>query len=417
MLSTEISNCPICMDELVRLIDNAAGAMYISDAQPPFRFRLIGGRIRTVCGKEPEDFTSGRVLRNDLIVERDRQRVIRTLEEAYENRIGYRLEYTIDTDLGERVLLDRAEPYINDNSDIVAWYGVISDITDRKNAERELGRTQMLQSLGKLTAGIAHEINTPIQFIGDNNCFLRDSLDSLLDLYVKYRRLKDCVKSGNHPDLLADEISKIEDKCDIKFLLSEIPKALDQTAEGISRISSMVQAMRAFSHLDERRTAPADINRAIQNCATISRNETKYIAELKLELDENLPRVVCSIDEISRVLLNLITNAAQSIAEDPHREQNSKGLITVTTKLLDEDRVEIRVCDTGPGIPEEIRHRVFEPFFTTKTASKGTGQGLSISRSIITEKHGGQLCFDTEIGKGTSFRVILPVNGGGNAGR
>jgi two-component system, NtrC family, sensor kinase len=275
--------------------------------------------------------------------------------------------------------------------------------------EEQLRIAQKLEAVGQLAAGIAHEINTPMQYVGDSVHFLRDGFGSLIETIGVYqdgcRRLAEL--PGNED--FAGRVAEAEEAAAIDYLQDRIPRAFERTLEGIDRVSSIVRAMKEFAHPDRREKSPADINRGILNSLTVARNEYKYVAEAETELDE-LPPVFCHIGEINQVFLNLIVNAAHAIA-DVVQGTDRKGLIRVRTRN-EGDWVAIRIEDTGCGIPKEVQGRVFDPFFTTKEVGKGSGQGLAIARSIVVDKHGGRLTLESEVGKGTSFIIRLPVTEG-----
>ncbi len=199
------------------------------------------------------------------------------------------------------------------------------------------------------------------------------------------------------------------EEADLDFLMEEIPPALEQALTGIERVSKIVRAMKEFSHPGSEEKNAVDINRAIENTITVARNEWKYVAEMKLDLAPDLPLVPCLVGEFNQVILNIIVNAAQAIAGVVGDNSGRKGLITVTTRNAD-GWAEIRVSDTGPGIPPEAQARIFDPFFTPKDVGKGTGQGLALAHSVIVDKHGGALTFETEEGKGTTFIIRIPLS-------
>ena len=279
-----------------------------------------------------------------------------------------------------------------------------SDVSEQRTLEAQLLQAQKLEAIGQLAAGIAHEINTPTQYIGDNLLFLQDSFKSLLDFI---ENVPVAGKDGLPPEF-AERLRLATEEFDLDFIKEETPKALLQSIEGVSRIAEIVHAMKEFSHPGSKGKTLVDINKALTNTVTVARNEWKYVAEMKTELALGLPLVPCVPGEINQVFLNIIVNAAHAIS-DIVGKSGAKGLITISTQLVDE-MVEIRIKDSGCGIPEAIRSRIFEPFFTTKGVGKGTGQGLSIARGIVVKKHGGELFFESEEGKGTSFIVRLPVN-------
>lgn len=286
-----------------------------------------------------------------------------------------------------------------------------ADITDRKVLENQLLQAQKLESVGQLAAGIAHEINTPAQYVGDNTTFLLESFQDLVEVFATYRDLLKAAKEGNITAQLLSEVEKAMKERDIDYLLEEIPKAAEQSLEGIRRVAEIVRAMKEFSHPGAPDMEPTDINRMIENTVTVSRNEWKYVADMKLNLEESLPLVPCLAGEFSQVILNMIINAAHAIAGVVGDGSKGKGTIEISTRHNGQ-WVEIRISDTGTGIPEEIRPRIFDPFFTTKEVGKGTGQGLAISRNVVADKHRGAIDFETEVGVGTAFIIRLPLKEG-----
>lgn len=280
-----------------------------------------------------------------------------------------------------------------------------ADITERRILERQLVQAQKLESIGQLAAGIAHEINTPIQYIGDNTRFLRDAWGQILPVLENLETL--LIGMGNGPERSPDfsrTLAKILEKTDLDYLKEEIPQAIEQNLDGVERVARIVRAMKEFSHPGKREKTAVDINRALESTITVSRNEWKYVAELVAELDPSLPLVEGDPGEINQVFLNLITNAAHAVGDTVKDGSKSKGLIRVSTHNRG-SWVEVRIQDTGTGIPEAIRSRIFDPFFTTKEVGRGTGQGLAICHSVIVKKMGGSLDFETEVGKGTTFII------------
>ncbi len=286
---------------------------------------------------------------------------------------------------------------------------VVRDITERKLLEAQLVQAQKLESIGQLAAGIAHEINTPTQYVGDNLHFLKESFAEALSLARKYRELLDTAKAGEITKSIIEEAEATIEKPDLAYLCDEIPKAIRQSLEGVERVTGIVRAMKEFSHPGTKEKELIDINTAIESTLTVSRNEWKYVADVATELDRSLPLVPCLPGEFNQVVLNLIVNSAHAIAQK-NGTSEEKGNIRVST-FKQNGWAEIRISDTGVGIPEEIRARVFDPFFTTKEVGKGTGQGLAIARSVIVDKHGGSITFDTVPGEGTTFIIRLPVGG------
>jgi PAS domain S-box-containing protein len=285
-----------------------------------------------------------------------------------------------------------------------------SDVTYRSALEVQLRQAQKLESVGQLAAGIAHEINTPTQYIGDNVRFLKDSFQDLKNLLTNYDRLLQAAKDKVLSDETVQEIAAEVQRADVGYLLEEIPKAIEQTLEGVSRVSTLVSAMKEFSHPGTKEKTPLNLNHAIESTITVARNEWKYVADVETEFDSSLPQISCQPGEFNQVILNLIVNAAHAINDVVEKGDSKKGKIRVQT-LNFSDWVEIRIGDTGSGIPEKVRARIFDPFFTTKEIGKGTGQGLAIARSVVVDKHGGSIHFETEEGKGTTFVIRLPHDG------
>ena len=275
--------------------------------------------------------------------------------------------------------------------------------------EVQLRQSQKLESIGQLAAGIAHEINTPTQYIGDNTRFLKDAFGSVVEMLRDYDRLLAAAKSA---PLSPGQIAQLETAMvgrDMEFLYGQIPAAIQETLEGVERVSKIVRAMKEFSHPGGKEKTPSDLNKAIETTTTVARNEWKYVADLELRLAPDLPSVPCFLGEFNQVILNLVVNAAHAVGDVVRARPGSKGKITVSTKRLGE-QVEIRVADTGTGIEEKHRAKIFEPFFTTKDVGKGTGQGLTVVYSNIVKKHGGTVTFETEVGRGTTFILRLPIN-------
>jgi two-component system, NtrC family, sensor kinase len=285
---------------------------------------------------------------------------------------------------------------------------VARDITVRQEEEMKLRLAQKLESMGLLAAGIAHEINTPTQYITDNARFLTTAFAQVQQALAAYRNLAQRAKAAG---VLSAEVAAVETaerENELSYYEQEVPRTLEQSLQGLERVSKIVRALKEFSHPGSPLRTPFDVNRAIENAATVCRNEWKYVAELVTDFDPSLPLVPCLADEINQAILNLIINAAHAIADALPKGSAQKGCITLSTRVDGEWAV-IAVGDTGTGIPEAIRERIFEPFFTTKPLGKGTGQGLAIVRSVVVGKHQGQVSFETAMGKGTTFTLRLPL--------
>jgi two-component system, NtrC family, sensor kinase len=284
------------------------------------------------------------------------------------------------------------------------------DITERHQQEIQVRLNQKLESIGLLAAGIAHEINTPTQFISDNTRFLIDAFGQLERAVKEYRRAIGAARQQNLLSSHVADVEAVEHGCEIDYLLSEIPRTLDQSLDGLGRVAKIVRSLKEFSHPGSQVRSPMDVNRSVENAAMVCRHEWKYVADVELKLDPDLPKVPCLADEFNQAILNLVINAAHTIADAQKTaaDRSAKGCITLRTRR-DGDWAVVEVSDTGLGIPEAIRDRIFEPFFTTKPLGKGTGQGLAIVRTVIVGKHKGTVDFTTELGKGTTFRLRLPL--------
>lgn len=279
--------------------------------------------------------------------------------------------------------------------------GVTFDVTQQHKLEGELRQAHKLEAVGRLAAGIAHEINTPIQFIGDNLSFVRESLDALLALYARTR--------GLLVETQVEEARRVEDEADIEYLKDEVPRAISQSLDGIHHVVEILGALKTFAHEErDEAQAPVDLHATLHAVIAMARNETKDVADVILE-PADLPPVVAFASGLKQVFLNLIVNAAHAVADVVART-GDRGRITLRTER-DGDDVVVSVIDTGTGIPQEIREKVFEHFFTTKDVGQGSGQGLTLARAIVVDNHAGALTFESEPGRGTTFFVRLPIRG------
>ena len=296
-----------------------------------------------------------------------------------------------------------------DGDEVAKIFGVMHDITEVREAQAQQANGQKLEAIGTLAAGMAHEINTPAQFVGDNLKFLKDSFADLQALSNAYAELTAAAHQGPLSEQLIVKVDQAAEQADPEFLAEEIPAALDQSIDGIARISHIVKAMKDFAHPSGDAWELTDLNKVVSDMVTVATNEWKYAADLETDLEDNLPSVPCAPQDISQVVLNLIVNAAHAIAKSLEESSVDKGLIRIATKSLP-DAVEISVTDNGCGIPDELRERVFEPFFTTKEVGKGTGQGLAMAHKAIVVKHHGDLRLDSREGEGSTFTICLPLD-------
>jgi signal transduction histidine kinase len=281
------------------------------------------------------------------------------------------------------------------------------DDEERRRMELELRLSQKLEAVGQLAAGIAHEINTPVQFVGDTIRFLGDAFADLSQLIEAYVELRDLTAaSGAEPEALA-RLSRAEDEADLEYLRERVPAALERARDGIERVAAIVRAIRDFAHPPTTVKGPVDVNQSLTNTLIVAANEYKYVADVDTDFDD-LPPIVANAGDLNQVFLNLVVNAAQAI-EDAVGDSGERGRISISTRN-EGDHVVVRIADTGGGIPPEVAGRIFDPFFTTKEVGRGTGQGLAISHTIVNERHGGSLTFATHVGEGTTFSVSLPVS-------
>jgi signal transduction histidine kinase len=300
----------------------------------------------------------------------------------------------------QRIQIERAHAATRE-----AHAQLVQETRMREQMEIELRQAQKLEAVGRLASGVAHEINTPVQFVSDSVQFLREASADLLRLIEVYQRNHRALLDGGPAAEAARAVAEAEEEVDLAYLIENLPKAIERSRDGTERIATIVRSMKAFAHPDQVEKTPVDINQAIANTLVISRGEYKHVATVEVEL-EPVPLVPCHAGEINQVILNLVVNAAHAI-EDARAGSGATGQITVRTHQ-DGGSVVISVQDDGPGIRPEIRERIFEPFFTTKPMGRGTGQGLAIARSVV-QKHGGELTFTSEVGAGTTFTVRLPI--------
>jgi PAS domain S-box-containing protein len=297
----------------------------------------------------------------------------------------------------------------------IGTFGVSRDITARKEAEAErremetqLQLAQKMESIGRLAAGVAHEINTPTQFITDNTHFLADAFARYEVVIARYRALRDAVTTQGSFATEAQAVAAAEQEAELDYLLQEIPRCVQQTLDGLKRVTRIVRSLKEFAHPNSAELTPADLNRVIETSIDVSRHEWKYVADVALELEANLPQVPCVVDEFNQVMLNLVINAAHAIGDALKQRGDGRGKIAVRTRHEAPWAV-LEIEDTGTGIPPEIRERIFEPFFTTKPPGKGTGQGLAIVHTVIVKHHHGTIDVVTEPGRGTKFVIKLPL--------
>jgi PAS domain S-box-containing protein len=368
------------------LVENTNAIPWEIDATTA-RLRYIAPQAVAFFGASMEQLQSDRFV--EIVHPDDRERLLAHMSNAMTGHFpdGDSVDYRVIT--GGRLIYVRTTVTYTPGE---AVRGITIDISKQTKLEGELRQAQKLESVGKLAAGVAHEINTPVQFVSDSVHFVKGACDDMFALLDRYER--------------NDEPAAFAARIDLPYLNEQVPRALEMVLEGLGRVTGIVRSMKEFAYPHTAEMVSVDLNQAIRSTLTIARGEYKYVAELETELQE-LPSVRCHIGDINQVVLNLVVNAAHAIAD---RKLEDRGRISVRTHQ-DGDDVIIAVEDTGGGIPEHLHERIYDPFFTTKAVGSGTGQGLSIARTIIVDRHHGELWFDSRAGVGTTFFIRLPIAG------
>ena len=393
--------------KLSRAVEQSANIIVITDSQGKIEY--VNPKFTEVSGYSPEEVLG----RNPRIVSsgKTRQEEYANLWQTITSGNIWKGEFQNKSKNGE--LFDVAvtiSPVFGGDSTIANFIAIEEDITEHNILQQQLRMSQKLEAVGKLAGGIAHEINTPTQFIGDNLRFLEGACNNINEVIDKYQKLGEAARAT---EVLEAEVATAENLAktvDIEYLKDEVQLAVSQSIEGIERVARIVLSMKDFSHPSTKDKTASNINKALETTTIVSRNEWKYVAEVDTDYDPDLPMVICLPGELNQVFLNIIINAAHAIQAVSDKGTGGKGRITATTRQ-DGDWVEIRIKDTGSGIPDKIKERIFDPFFTTKDVGKGTGQGLAIAFDIVVNKHGGTISVDSEEGKGSTFIIRLPIAG------
>ncbi|HEU4655395.1 MAG TPA: ATP-binding protein [Steroidobacteraceae bacterium] len=413
-------------DMLRTVIDTLPDFIYMKDKDGRFLLanafccEAMGATLESLLGKTDFEFYPQELAKT---FHDDEQAVVR----SGESLLG-RQEDLVTHDGRALTILTSKIPLKNDAGAIIGLIGIGRDITGRVRAERQvqaaqdeaqaemrerermaidLRLAQKLESVGRLAAGLAHEINTPIQYIGDSVHFIRTAFDDLVMLFESYRAAAHKFSEDTGDNACAKSLLELEAQCDLEFLRAEMPRAIERTLEGTQRVAGIVRAMKEFAHPDTNEHKPADINHALQTTLTVAHSEYRYAAHVDTDFDA-LPEVFCNIGELNQVFLNLVVNSAHAIV-DAGRDA-STGIIKISTRSA-ADGIQICFEDNGCGIPQQHLDKIFDPFFTTKEVGRGTGQGLAIARSIIVDKHRGHIDVTSEVGVGTRFVITLPLEG------
>ncbi len=270
------------------------------------------------------------------------------------------------------------------------------------STQAALLQSQKMEAIGVLAAGIAHEINTPIQYVGDNVRFLGESTADVINLLQAASRVAE--EYADRGDPFVDALQTAVERADVEFLIEEMPMSVAQALDGVSRVAEIIRAMKDFAHPGNEEPSTVDVNHSVSSTAIVSQSEWKYVAELETILDPNLPPVPAFSGPLNQVLLNLVVNATHAIAG---RSEDGLGRIVLRT-TFDEQFVTVSVSDSGTGMPPNVVEKIFDPFFTTKDVGKGTGQGLAIAHQVIVDRHRGRIDVETVLGEGTTFHVRLP---------
>jgi PAS domain S-box-containing protein len=367
---------------------------------------FMSPQIETLTGHPVQEWIDDPTMLARVIHPEDRERVLAEIARADETLADLRCAFRVVHADGRVshvlkegvVVLDRGMPLYRQ--------GYILDVTDRRALEEQLRLAQKLESVGQMAAGIAHEINTPIQFVGDSVAFAREAVEDLIGLGAAVHAAVDELPEP-HAEAMRAKVAVAEEDADLEYLRERLPAAFQRTAEGIERVAAIVRAMKAFAHPSTGAHTPVDLNESVRTTLVVGKAEYKYVADVELDLDEGLPLVPGDAGELNQVLLNLIVNAGHAIAD--HRPgETARGTIRIATRH-DGEQVTVAITDTGGGIPDAIRERIFDPFFTTKVVGRGTGQGLAIARSIVVDSHGGRIEVETDPGAGTTMSIILPI--------
>ncbi len=401
------------------LLETVPDAIYLKDAQS--KFVMVSKSMAQRCGHQTMEEMIGHTDFDYFTLEH--------AQPAYETeqRIISRGEHVLGLEEKE-TWLDGLVTWANttklplhdDEGQIIGIFGISRDVTlqkvdaqERSELEAKLQLAGKLESIGRLSAGIAHEINTPTQFIAHNTRFISDAVNDLITLARQGQALQHAVeKNDTALEAAARAFAASVKKLDLEYLVNEVPRTIAENLDGLERVQQIVRSLKEYSHPTSREKVPADLNAAIKTALNVAKHEWKYVAEAQLELAEDLPPVPCNISEITQVVINLVINAAHAIEAKLRKTGEKKGLITVRTRHEDKFVV-VAVQDSGTGIPAEVRDNVFDPFFTTKPMGKGTGQGLHLVQTIVATNHEGSIEFTTDLGVGTTFTFKLPVATGG----
>jgi two-component system, NtrC family, sensor kinase len=390
--------------DLANVILESPNEVFICDAQTLQFIEVNHGAVEA-SGYSAEELLCMSPL--DLNPEFDRESIDRLLAEL---RIGRK--HTLEFPSHHRRKTGETYPvqislHRSSYNDVPVFVAFVTDLTSIRQLEGKLALARKLESVGQLAAGIAHEINTPLQCISGNIEYLTNCSGRLFNVLDCYQNLLEDDTAPTNWEARCREMQEILNSCRFASMREQVPAAIEESREAVCRTVKIVRAMRDFSHPGTKSMQPANLNRLIESSIAISSNRWKQAAEVDLKLNDDLPEIPMFASEMNQVLLNLIVNAGDAIADRFPPDSGERGTITITTDF-DESWVYLTVADTGCGIPESIRDKLFDPFFTTKDVGKGTGQGLSLARGVVVNEHHGHLDLESEVGVGSKFIAKLP---------
>jgi len=392
---------------LIKAVEQSADSVVITDTEGNIEYvnpkfvELTGYSAEEVIGKNPSILKSGNTS------EAEYKNLWETIQKGKVWKGQFKNIGKTGNVFWEKVTIS---PIKNDAGKLTHFLEIKEDITEKILVENQRLLSQKMESIGQLAAGIAHEINTPMQYVGDNANFLADSYSAMTKVFMDFNSFLEDGKNYSNNEIREFYQNKKEEM-DLDFIFEEVPEALEQTKIGINRVTKIVRAMKDFAHPGSKEKAYFNLNNGLQNTVTISKNEWKYVAEMELKLDDNLKEILCLQDELNQVFLNIIVNSSHAISEkNQQNNSNELGKIIIETNKKNDTAI-IKISDSGNGIKKSIIDKVFDPFFTTKEVGKGTGQGLAIVHDIISNKHRGKISVESEEGVGTTFIIELPING------